>query len=381
MKGHIRKRGSKWAFVVDIGKDPVTGKRKQKWFSGYRTKREAEKAMAEKIAEITRGDYVEPARIPLRDLMIEWLELNIKHRTSIKTYDLYRYLTNNFIIPHLGEIPLDKLSPIQIQKFYNKLLDMDKMHGEGKISTTTVRKVHKVLRAALDWGIKMKMLHSNVAKRVDPPKEKRTSVNVWTQEEASAFLEVSKGHRFYPLFYVALSTGMRIGELLGLKWEDIDWDREVIRVKRTLGKTSAGYILKEQPKTSSGRRSIYITTNTINVLKKHRRTQREELFRLGITSPEFVFLNTKGKFIDLSTVHKEFRKLITKAGVPKIRFHDLRHTHATFLLQEGVHPKIVSERLGHKNVSITLDIYSHVLPSMQKKAAEAFQSFENTLQE
>src|SRR5690606_8699890 len=152
--------------------------------------------------------------------------------------------THNFIIPHLGEIPLDKLSPIQIQKFYNKLLDMDKMHGEGKISTTTVRKVHKVLRAALDWGIKMKMLHSNVAKRVDPPKEKRTSVIVWTQEEASAFLEVSKGYRFYPLFYVALSTGMRIGELLSLKWEDIDWDREVIRVKRTLGKTSAGYILK-----------------------------------------------------------------------------------------------------------------------------------------
>src|SRR5690606_25359916 len=160
--------------------------------------------MAEKIAKITRGDYVEPARIPLRDLMIEWLELNIKHRTSIKTYDLYQYLTHNFIIPHLGEIPLDKLSPIQIQKFYNKLLDMDKMHGEGKISTTTVRKVHKVLRAALDWGIKMKMLHSNVAKRVDPPKEKRTSVNVWTQEEASAFLEVSKGHRFYPLSYVEI---------------------------------------------------------------------------------------------------------------------------------------------------------------------------------
>lgn len=381
MKGHIRKRGSKWAFVVDIGKDPVTGKRKQKWFSGYRTKREAEKAMAEKIAEISRGDYVEPARTPLRDLVIDWLELNIKHRSSIKTYDLYRYLIHNFIIPHLGEIPLDKLSPMQIQKFYNKLLNMDKKLGKGKVSSTTVNKVHNVLRASLEWGVKMKVIPSNAAKRVDPPKENRTPVNVWTKEEAAAFLEASKGHRFYPLFYVALSTGMRIGELLGLKWEDIDWEHQVIRVKRTLGRTSAGFIVKEQPKTSSGRRSIYITTNTINVLKKHRRKQLQESLMLGITSPEFVFLNTKGKFYDLTSIHRVFRKLIKKAGVPKIRLHDLRHTHATFLLQEGIHPKIVSERLGHGNVSITLDIYSHVIPSMQKEAAKAFQSFESTLSE
>lgn len=381
MKGHIRKRGSKWAFVVDIGKDPVTGKRKQKWFSGYRTKREAEKAMAEKIAEISRGDYVEPKRIPLRDFLNDWLEINAKHRVGVTTYDSYAFLARRYIIPQIGHIPLDKLSPFQLQKLYTDLLDMDKERGEGKISPSTVRRVHNVLLSAFDWAIKMQMIPKNPAKNVQPPKQREEGMIVWTREEAGTFLKTCKGHRLYPLFYLALSTGMRKGELLGLKWEDIEWDYEVIRVRRTLGRTSEGFIVREQPKTAAGRRSVYISSGTVKVLQKHRKRQREELLKIGMTNPEYVFLTSTGKHYDASYIHRTFNALIKKAEVPKIRFHDLRHSHATFLLQEGVHPKIVSERLGHQNIAITLDIYSHVIPSMQKEAAKAFRSFEDTLSE
>lgn len=379
MKGHVRKRGTKWAFVIDIGKDPVTGRRKQKWFSGYRTKREAEKAMAEKIAEISRGDYVEPSRMPFRNLMQEWLKMDVKHRLSGRTYEMFEYLIRVYIAPRIGDIPLDKLSPLHIQQFYNALLDTDKIRGEGKLSPTTIRHIHRAIYSALKWGVEMRILPRNISENVHPPKRVRKEMKVWTQEEAAKFLNVCKGHRLYAFYYLALSTGMRRGELLGLKWEDVDLDRGVIMVRRTLVRHEDGFTVEEEPKTASSRRSIHISPQTIEVLKQHRTKQKEELLRIGMTNPEYVFLSVAGKFIEPSYVRKIFRSLIKRAGVPLIRIHDLRHTHATLLLQQGVHPKIVSERLGHNSISMTMDLYSHVTPSMQKEAAMALQAFEESL--
>ena len=379
MKGHVRKRGSKWAFVIDIGKDPATGRRKQKWFSGYRTKREAEKAMTEKIAEISKGDYIEPSRQPFRDLLREWLEVDVRNRLSGRTYDMFEYLIRVYIVPRIGDVPLDKLSPLHIQKFYNDLLDTEKIRGGGKLSPTTIRHIHKAVYSSLKWGVRMRIVPRNVAENVQPPKRRKSEIKVWTQEEAAEFLSVCKGHRLYAFYYLALSTGMRRGELLGLRWEDVDLERGIIMVRRTLVRKGTSYEVEEEPKTASSRRSIHISPQTIEVLKQHRTKQKEELLRLGMTNPEYVFLSIAGKFIEPSYVRKTFRKLIEKAKVPLIRIHDLRHTHATFLLQQGVHPKVVSERLGHASISMTMDLYSHVTPNMQKEAAMALQSFEDSL--
>ena len=175
MKGHVTKKGNRWYFVLDIGRDPKTGKRQQKWFSGFNTKREAEKAMAEKIAEMLRGNYVEPKRIPFRNLLDDWLEHHVKHRTSPKTYETYKYLAFHHIVPRIGDLNLDKLTPYHLQKLYSDLLDHD-MNTGGKLSKTTVHHIHRICYGALKWGVQMRMIPHNVAENVPPPQRNKQEI-------------------------------------------------------------------------------------------------------------------------------------------------------------------------------------------------------------
>ena len=371
MKGHVTKKGNRWYYVLDVGTDPKTGKRKQKWFSGFNTKREAERAMAKKIAEIMlKGDYVEPKRIPFRNLLKDWLEYHVKHRTSPKTMETYKYLISRHIVPQIGDLAIDKLSPYHLQKLYSDLLDHEKDAGK-KLSKTTVHHIHRICYGALKWAVQMRMIPHNVAENVTPPQRNKQEIKTWTQEEVNRFLEEAKKEWLYPLFFVAVATGLRRGELLGLKWGDVDLDQGTLSIRRTVQRTGAGLIVREQTKTDNSRRTVSISPATVELLNKHQRKQAEQLKLLGKKS-DFVFTNTLGNILEPRKVNQVFDRIIRRAGLPKIRFHDLRHTHATLLLQQGVHPKIVSERLGHANIGITMDIYSHVIPSMQRKAAKMF---------
>ena len=217
----------------------------------------------------------------------------------------------------------------------------------------------------------MRMIPYNVAENVTPPQRNKQEMKTWTQEEVNRFLEEAKKEWLFPLFFVAVATGLRRGELLGLKWGDVDLDQGLLSVSRTVQRTNAGLIVREQTKTDHSRRTVSISPATVEILKKHRKTQEERLKILGKKS-DFVFTNTMGNILEPRKVNQIFDRIIRRAGLPKIRFHDLRHTHATLLLQQGIHPKIVSERLGHANISVTMDIYSHVIPSMQRKAAKMF---------
>jgi len=370
LKGHVRKRGSKWAFVVDIGRDPLIGKRKQKWFHGYRTKREAEKAMAKKIAEISSGNYVEPVSISFQNLLDDWLEHYVKHRTSPKTLETYKYLVSRHIVPQIGNLAIDKLTPYQLQKLYSYLLDHDANAGK-KLSKTTVHHIHRICYGALKWAVQMRMIPHNVAESVTPPQRNKREIKTWTQKQVNRFLEEAKKEWLYPLFFVAIATGLRRGELLGLKWGDVNLDQGTLSIRRTVQRTDAGLVVREQTKTDYSRRIVSISPTTVDLLSKHRRKQAEQLKSLGKKS-DFVFTNTVGNILEPRKVNQVFDRVIRRAGLPKIRFHDLRHTHATLLLQQGIHPKIVSERLGHANISVTMDIYSHVIPSMQQKATKMF---------
>ncbi len=367
MKGHVRKRGKKWCFVIDIGRDPETGKRRQKWFSGFDTKKEAERAMVEKIAEINRGDYIEPAKMTVKELIDTWLYDEVRHNRKIATFDIYKSITKNHIIPRLGNIPLNNLTTFHIHQFLKSLLNKG-------VSQKNAMYIIRTLKVVLNWAVDMHLISKNPAANIKVTiKSTGSEMKVWTDEQVKYFLMTARESRYYPAFYLAVATGMRLGELLGLKWLDIDLDRGVISIRRILQHSSEGLKLYEQTKTAKSRRLIDISSSTVEVLRKHRIKQKEEMAQKNYQNgDDLVFSTRSGNPINPRTFREAYYRVIKKAGLPPIRFHDLRHTHATLLLQQGVHPKVVSERLGHTSINMTLDLYSHVIPSIQKEAAEMF---------
>lgn len=366
MKGYFRKRGNKWSFTVDIGRDPQTGKRKQKTVSGFKTKKEAEAACAELIAQIEAGEYKEPSRLTLKEFILEFME-GEKHRVRESTWHRQMHLINKHIIPSLGGIPLKDFSPLHLRQFYS-----DKT--EEGLSSTYLHSMHtvlsKIMHAAEQWG----MVGKNPASLVPPPRPRRLEMSVWTIEEAQKFLKASEGRKYYIAYLLALYTGMRRGEILALQWSDIIFDDGIIRVQRTLYATG-GKITFQQPKTKGAARTIIVSPFVLSALKKHRVRQQEKKLQLGKAYEDhnLVVSNWKGTPVYPTDIDHDFQAAIKSAGVPRIRFHDLRHTHATILLQLGEHPKVVSERLGHSTTSITMDVYSHVLPNMQKSLADNFE--------
>ncbi|MFB5193176.1 site-specific integrase, partial [Alicyclobacillus fastidiosus] len=363
MRGHVRKRGNKWCFVIDVGKDE-NGKRIRKWFSGFETKKEAERAMAAKINEVESGGYIDPTKETIEQYFKRWLsdkQAQIRHGT----YRKYAWLVNRHIIPGLGNLGLSDLKPFHLQSFYTKL-----SKAENPLSNRSILHAHLIIHEALDRAVKWGLVARNVSDAVDPPRVEPKRGQVWTAEQALHFLNVTKREpleqRYWIGFLLAIMTGMRKGEILALKWEDIDWETGFARINRTLTFVS-GEPLFQEPKTDRGRRSIALSPETMDALKHHKTRQARERLQYGpaYRDHDLVIAREDGRPMFPRTFDGAWYRSIERAQVPKIRFHDLRHTHASLLLQQGVHPKVVSERLGHSTINITLDIYSHVLPSLQ----------------
>jgi integrase len=366
MKGYFRKRGTKWSFSIDVGRDPETGKRKQKTVSGFKTKKEAEKACAEMITKIEKGEYVEESKETLGEFLIEFMENKVKHSIRASTYHNQIFMTKKQLLPALGSKKLKDIKPLDIQKFYSKKME------EG-LSAAYIKQLHSILtkafRTALEWGL----IEKNVMATVKAPRIQKKNMAIWTMKEANQFLEYVKERKFFIVYVLAIYTGMRKGEILGLRWRDCDLENNTISIQQTLYKTNGTFVFQE-PKTKGSKRIITISDFVVHCLKKQKARQNEWKLRLGqaYQSSDLVAANWVGTPIDPTHLHCDFKSSIQKAGVPVIRFHDLRHTHATLLLQMGENPKVVSERLGHADVSITLDTYAHVLPNMQKDLAKKF---------
>jgi len=366
VRGHIRKRAKdSWTVVVELPRDPETGKRRQKWVSVKGTKRDAERVLAETIAEIERGTYLAPAKLTVAEYLNRWYDtcsggvrLNTRVRW-LRAVGLWKTV--------LGHVPLGRLTPLDVQNALARL--------PANLSDGSRRTYFSVLRSALDQAVKWGLLPRNPAQGAKPPARSWKEVRVWDEEQAARFLEGARSSRFYALFYTALATGMRLGELLGLTWSDVDLDAGVIRVRRSLATCvgRAGEPVWQEPKTAAGRRRIPIGAQAVEVLRQHRRAQLEQRLRAGTDWRDYglVFCNRTGGPLFKSNVARALAACCRRAGVPRIRFHDLRHAHATFLLRQGVHPKVVSERLGHASVRLTLDTYSHVLPDTQGEAVRA----------
>ncbi len=375
MANRIMKRkganGTAYLVRVEYPTDPITGKRRQR-AKTFHTKKEAEAALAQWQGEIARGTAVNPSKMTVGEYLVHWLATYATHNTRPTTLRGYEVSVRQHIVPVLGSVPLQKLTSAQVQDFYMTMVGSQRRDGRpGALSARTVRLAHSVIREALQHALEMNVIARNVADATKPPRAVRPQVTVWNAEQAKRFLLAARGDRFYLLWLVALTTGMRRGELLGLRWQDIDLQRGVLHVRHSL-MVVRGQRQLQEPKTKSGRRTISLSPVCVEALREGQEEQKGYREHLGSEWHErdAAFPALNGEWLDPGNLSRYFSRLMDRADVPRIRFHDMRHTHATLLLKEGVNVKVVSERLGHASIGITLDTYSHVLPSMQQHAAD-----------
>lgn len=374
MLGHIRKRGKhSWAIVIELPPDPTTGKRRKHWETIRGAKAEAQTKLRQTLEAVEGGRYIKPSRLRVGEWLEQWCDSYVTMHCSLRTADSYRSEVCRHLIPALGAIPLTQLQPQDLQDYCAHALSQGRIDGSGGLSRRTVQYHHRILSEALSHAVKMGLLGRNVAEAVDPPSPEHKNMAVLAPEDIPKFLQVAKETRHYTLFYTALHTGMRLGELLGLRWCDVDLDLAFLSVVQSRYKRS-GVCKMVQPKSLRSRRRIAMTPSLALLLRQYKGDQQAERILLGspLRDSDLVFSHPAGNPLDRSVVSHRFAKVLQRAGLPHVRFHDLRHTHATLLLKEGVHPKIVSERLGHASIGITIDTYSHVLPGLQEMAAERF---------
>jgi integrase len=373
MRGRIikRKGSNNYTIVLQLGLDPSTGKRKQQWITAGPSKREAEKQMAKLIHELDSGTFVKPDKTIMRDYLKKWLSDYAKPNLSPRSYDRYTGIIHKYLIPELGSIQLTQLRPEHLQRHYTTGLNKG-------LSARTVRYHHALIHVALQTAVKWGLVNRNVADAVDPPRFKRSTMQTWNEDEVNRFLEAAIDSRYYPLFYTALFTGMRRGELLALRWQDIDFIYSQIYVSRSLHQLRNGNYIFTQPKSEKSRRTIAISSSLFLVLSEYRKIKEAEALLLGqtINEADLVFSNS-GKPLRPNTVTYAWERMAAQADVKVIRLHDARHTHASLMLKQGIHPKIVQERLGHTSIQMTLDTYSHVAPGIQQAAAESFDKLLN----
>jgi integrase len=340
---------------------------KRKTIYGKEREDVAEK-LIEALSNRNKGLIFEGEDQTLSAYLDRWLNGSVKGSIKPSTFESYERMIRNHIKPALGHRKLKNLAPDHVQYFYQSKLDAGLAPG-------TVRLMHGILHKALEQAVKWGVVSRNVCRAVTPPKPNPEEIRPLDAEQSKRMLEASRGNRLEALYILAITAGLRIGELLALKWEDVDLETGALRVRRTRSQAKTGPTFTA-PKNGKGR-SIILTRRAVEALKAHKAAQNAERLKLGDLWEDnnLVFCTTAGKPLDFRNVATaSFKPLLKKAGLPDIRFHDLRHTCATLLLSRGHHPKLVQELLGHASVAITLDRYSHVLPGMGDQTAAAMEA-------
>jgi integrase len=350
----------------------VTGKYIQHSETVVGTHPEAEKRLRQLLTDLDKGIFVRPGKATVGEYLVRWLSDYVKPNLSPSTHALYSIICTKHIIPTLGNVALAKLKPTQLQHLYAA-------KQEAGLSNRTVQLIHTTLHKALKNAVKAGLLSRNVAEAVDRPKITRHEMKVMNETDLHLFLEMAQNTEYYALFYTLLFTGMRRAEALALRWQDVDLLLCQISVNRSMqyldNAPIEDRITFKQPKTEKSRRLIALSPSTAAVLREHREVQDKQrvAFKLSpVTDTDLVFSHWNGTPLLPNSVTHAWIKLTRRCGLDGIRLHDARHTHASLLLKQGVHPKIVQERLGHAGIAITLDLYSHVAPGLQQAAANRF---------
>jgi len=337
-------------------------------------KRDAERALAEALHQRDTGVDISPGRLAVGDYLRRWLRDYADHNVAPSTRTRYAGIIERHLIPSLGDLRLRELRPAHIQATYSRALAPGGRAdgGAGGLAPRTVLKHHRLLHEALNHAVRWQLIARNPADAVTPPRPGRAKVRGLNAEEAAELLQAATETHLYALVYLALATGARQGELLALRWEDVDLERGSIQIVRTARRVPGKGVVYRSPKTHRSLRPVALSPDTVRVLRHHRRSQAENRLLLGpaYTDNGLVFASPTGQPPDDSNLRRTFARLVADAGLTRLRFHDLRHTAATLMLRAGIHPKVVSERLGHATVGLTLDTYSHVLPDLQRDAAD-----------
>jgi integrase len=406
MTGSVRHRGSErsgsWEFIADVGLAAAerctacnrrfwierrpkgtcpkcgaslreTEERRRETKAGFATRKECVAAMHKLLVAVEEKSYTAPTKASVKEYLVkEWLPA-VKSTIRPSTYNSYVQHVECHIVPHIGTVKLQKLSGSQVNALYAKLAESGTKNGKKGLSAITIHHVHACLHKALKDAVRWGRIARNPLDSADPPRKNgdgSTEMKTWTAEQLRAFLDSARDDRLYPLWHLIAFTGMRRGEALGLRWSDVDLENARLAVRRALIPINREVVVSE-PKTTKGKRVIALDPATIEVLKAQAARQlaeQNEWDELWVDSG-LVFTAENGEALDPESVSRWWRQAVKKSMLPKIRLHDLRHTHATLALQAGIHPKVVSERLGHATVSITLDTYSHAIPAMQEEAA------------
>ena len=369
-----------WFFIVDLGRGP-DGRRQQAKRRGFPTKKLAQEALDKVRRDVTTKVYVAPAQQTLAEYLEKWLD-GLTTRLRPSTVDGYRRCMK-YVTPVLGGRRLDHVTPKDLDQLYAALLTSGLRQRKVGLSPRTVRYVHVVLQKALGDAVRKGELARNVATMADPPRAKDTKppeMAWWTPAELRTFLDLTAHEPLGPLFRIAAMTGMRRGEVCGLKWSDVDLDKARLEVRhqltvvRTPGAPSGGLVFSDRTKTDRGRRSIDLDPGTVAVLRRQQRRQKEQRILLGAgwsNEHDLVFTEPDGRPLDPESVAKTFDRRVARAKLPRIRFHDLRHTHVAHLIEAGEQPLLIARRLGHASSSFTMDRYGHLFEDAGSQAASA----------
>lgn len=356
-----------WSYIVDIA--PRGAPRDQRRAGGFATKALAVEAMHTLQSSASSGSFVEPSRRTLAAYLEEWLKAVKPPAVRGGTWISYEGAIRRHIVPRLGRIPLQQLTRAAVKAAYQEVAENGSPTG-GPLTAKTVHNVHLTLRKALRDAVEDRLLSYNPADSAHRLHNDRPEMKTWTAEQLSAFLAGVADRDDFALYRLAAMTGMRRGELLGLRRTDVDLQTRTVQVQQQRVRGVGGYTYGP-PKTSRGRRSISIDPITVAAVRAHLQAQSviRPAFGPGYQDAGLVFCRADGTPLDPDSVSGTFERIVRRLRLPVIRLHDLRHTHATLALAAGVHPKVVQERLGHSSVTMTLDLYSHAVPGMQADAA------------
>ena len=371
--GSIRKRegksGNEWQITIELPRNPLTGKRVRKYKTVVGTKKEAERAMHEYIRELEKGYYVTDSKITIKEWVETWLEVYIIPNVSPTTLSRYQGMIKRYIDPVIGHMQVQKLNTLAVQSWVNGL-KISPSSGK-EMAAATIKHAYHVLKGAMDKAVLAGIIPRSPCVGIMLPKGEKKAAVVYNEEQIKQLILAARDTEMELVIDMELCLGLRRGELLGLQWSDIDWENHKVSIIRNRVVVNGKSVVKE-PKTASSVRTIDVPWQLMKKLKQHQAKCAENRLRLGsdYTVTEYIIVHPDGKPIYPEYVSQMLTKLQNKAGLPQCRFHDLRHLCASIMLLQGVNVKVAQERLGHKDITTTMNIYSHVLPSSAKDAAD-----------
>lgn len=374
MRGNITRRGkSSWRLKFDVGRDPVTGQRLTRLVTVRGKRQDAERELTRLLAAAHGGTLVDHSNVTVAEYFREWMAAD--HHLSAKTLERYKQLIEQQLIPHLGSVALQKLKPSQVQNWHSILLRGGGKNGKP-LSANTVRQAHRVLHRGLERAVEAEVLARNAAHPIKPPKVEAVEVEALTAGDMATVLGKLEGHPLHPIAALALGSGMRRGELLALRWQDLDLANKSVKVERSLEQTAAGLRFKS-PKTRHGKRTISIPDSTVEILSAHRKRQLELRMALGMGKPDadaLVFCQPDGSPLTPDYLSRDWRLAVVALKLPPVVFHALRHSHASALIASGLDVLTISRRLGHGSPVVTLTTYAHLFSKTDTAAANAIEA-------